>query len=463
MGIAQPVLLNATGGSHGGSLHGVDGSVALASLTGSSALGEQISDLRGRAVLLATKEQLPAALALLELDGIARRVVLCPPDLEAEHFAPVAAMAEIDALVTDGSVAACAGLGVPLQVGVRRVPAPVSADRTPSGETEWVLLTSGTTGVPKLVLHTVASLAGRLTSTGPLDEGSVWSTFYDIRRYGGLQIFLRAMLGGASLVLSSASEPAPDFLARAGHYGVTHISGTPTHWRRALMSGAAHEMSPRYVRLSGEVADQAILDALRAAYPSASISHAFASTEAGVAFSVDDGLEGFPAALVEEQNGADIEMKVVDGTLRIRSGRNATRYIGGELDAIRSDDGFVDTGDLVELRADGRYHFMGRRGGVVNVGGQKVFPEEVEAVINRHPRVRMSLVRGRKSPITGAIVAADVVLENGQGDSTSERAVREEIIAACRRGLAPHKVPTSIRFVPSLQVSASGKLVRPVA
>ncbi len=462
MGILQAVLLNTAGGSHDGSLHGVDTSVRLASLAGSSALGEQISDLRGRAVLLATKEQLPAALALLELDGIARRVVLCPPDLDAEHLAPVAAMAEVDALVTDGSVAACAGLEVPLRVGVQRVPAPVSVDRTPSGDTEWVLLTSGTTGVPKLVLHSVASLAGRLTSTGPLAEGSVWSTFYDIRRYGGLQIFLRAMLGGASLVLSSASESTRDFLARAGRYGVTHISGTPTHWRRALMSGAAHEMSPRYVRLSGEVADQAILDALRAAYPGASISHAFASTEAGVAFSVDDGLEGFPATLVE-QTGADIEMKVEDGTLRIRSGRNATRYLGGELDAIRSDDGFVDTGDLVELRLDGRYHFMGRRGGVINVGGQKVFPEEVEAVINRHPRVRMSLVRGRKNPITGAIVAADVVLENCQGESTSERAVKDEIIAACRRGLAPHKVPTSVRFVPSLEVSASGKLVRPVA
>ena len=462
MGIAQAVLLNAAGASHRGSLHGPDASVRLASLAGSSALGERISDLRGRAVLLATKEQLPAALALLELDGVARRVVLCPPDLDAAHFAPVAAMAEVDALVTDGSVAACEGLEVPLRVSVQQVPAPASADRTPSGETEWILLTSGTTGVPKLVLHTVASLAGRLTSTGPLDEDSVWSTFYDIRRYGGLQIFLRAALGGASLVLSSASEPTPDFLARAGRHGVTHISGTPTHWRRALMSGAAREMSPHYVRLSGEVADQAILDALRAAYPSAAISHAFASTEAGVAFSVDDGLEGFPATLVE-QSGADIAMKVEDGTLRIRSGRNATRYIGGELDAIRSDDGFVDTGDLVELRPDGRYHFMGRRGGVINVGGQKVFPEEVEAVINRHPRVRMSLVRGRKSPITGAIVAADVVLEDCQGDSTPERAVKEEITAACRHGLSPHKVPTSIRFVPSLEVSASGKLVRPVA
>lgn len=459
MEIVEAVLLNLAGASSAGSLHGVDTSVRFASLDGSSVLGERVSDLRGCTVLVATKEQLPAALALLELDGVARRAVLCPPDLDAEHFAPVAAMAEVDALVTDGSVPACAGLDVTLRVDVRPVPTPMSADRTASGETEWILLTSGTTGVPKLVLHTVASLGGRLMATGPLEENSVWSTFYDIRRYGGLQIFLRAVLGGASLVLSSASEPVPDFLARAGRRGVTHISGTPTHWRRALMSGAAQEMSPRYVRLSGEVADQAILDALRAAYPDAAISHAFASTEAGVAFSVDDGLEGFPATLVEHAE-AGIEMKVEDGTLRIRSGRNATRYVGGDIDEIRSGDGFVDTGDLVELRPDGRYHFMGRRGGVINIGGQKVFPEEVEAVINRQPGVRMSLVRGRRSAITGAIVVADVVLEDSRGD---ERALKEKILVACRRGLAAYKVPTSIRFVPSLEVSASGKLVRPVA
>lgn len=456
------MLLSAAGDLPRGSLHGVDASVDLASLERASALRRDLSDLRGLSVLIASEEQLPAAMALLELDGVARRMVLCPPDLPPEHYGPVAEAAGVDALVTDGSIEAVAHLDVALRVDVTTVPTAADPDRTGATETEWILLTSGTTGVPKLVQHTAASLAGKLTSTGPLEEGSVWSTFYDIRRYGGLQIFLRAVLGGASLVLSSVSESVPDFIARAGRHGVTHISGTPTHWRRALMSGSAHEMSPRYVRLSGEIADQAVLDALRAAYPEAGISHAFASTEAGVAFAVDDGLEGFPRTYIDEA-ASGIDMKVEDGTLRIRSGRNATRYLGGELPSIRSDDGFVDTGDLVELRADGRYHFMGRKGGVVNIGGQKVFPEEVEAVINRHPRVRMSLVRGRKNPITGAIVVADVVLEDAPGDPSAEKALKEEIVSECRKALSPYKVPTSIRFVPSLEVSASGKLVRPVA
>ena len=88
-----------------------------------------------------------------------------------------------------------------------------------------------------------------------------------MRRYGGLQILLRALIGGGSMVLSNGGEAAAAFLARAGRSGVTHISGTPSHWRRALISGAADRIAPRYVRLSGEIADQAILNGLAAAYP----------------------------------------------------------------------------------------------------------------------------------------------------------------------------------------------------
>ena len=113
------------------------------------------------------------------------------------------------------------------------------------------------------------------------------------------RFFLRAALTGTSLVLSSAQESTADFLARAASHRVTHISGTPSHWRRALMSSAAHLITPEYVRLSGEIADQTILNQLRAVYPQARIAHAFATTEAGVAFDVNDGLAGFPAGALE--------------------------------------------------------------------------------------------------------------------------------------------------------------------
>ena len=124
-----------------------------------------------------------------------------------------------------------------------------------SEQTEWVLLTSGTTGPPKLVLHTLLSLLGPIAERGAVTSSVVWSTFYDIRRYGGLQIFLRALLGGGTLVLSDPEDSTESFLVRAGEAGVTHISGTPSHWRRALMSPSAGALAPHYVRLSGEIAD----------------------------------------------------------------------------------------------------------------------------------------------------------------------------------------------------------------
>ena len=142
--------------------------------------------------------------------------------------------------------------------------------------------------------HSLEGLTGAIKPAPPRERPLIWGTFYDIRRYGGLQIFLRAILGPGSLVLSHAGEPVADHLARLARHGVTHLSGTPSHWRRALMSPACTTIAPEYVRLSGEIADQAVLDNLRRTFPDASVGHAYASTEAGVGFEVTDGLEGFP-------------------------------------------------------------------------------------------------------------------------------------------------------------------------
>jgi acyl-coenzyme A synthetase/AMP-(fatty) acid ligase len=413
--------------------------------------------LRDRSVLLAVRDQLTAALALIELDGVARRMVLCTPDLATEHLPGVIRDAEVDASVCDADSVAEARVGV--AVSAQPQLAGAAPSRRASGRTEWILLTSGTTGAPKLVQHTLASLTAVLSTESPPPAPIIWSTFYDIRRYGGLQIFLRAVHAG-SLVLSARGEEVGDFLHRAGRAGITHISGTPSHWRKALMSGVTSRISPRYVRLSGEIPDQAVLDGLRGAYPESILAHAFASTEAGVAFEVRDGRAGFPEELVGAAR-APVELRVKDETLQIRSAGTATRYLGADAPLLKGADGFVDTGDRVEARA-GRYYFMGRRGGVINVGGLKVHPEEVEAVINAHPAVRMSLVKSRRNPITGAVVTAEVVLKDPAAASDSASVVRE-LTENCKRLLAAHKVPAMIRVVPSLEVSASGKLVRPNA
>jgi len=431
-------------------------SVSLTDIADQTCLEGRRAELSGRSVLLAVAGQYLAGLAMIEIDGIAQRMLLGPPDLNAEHLAAIIADAEIDAVVTDQPDRfAASGVALVVTAGEELLPAQrAESERA----TEWLMLTSGTLGLPKIVGHTLEGLTGAIAADAPARGARpVWATFYDIRRYGGLQIFLRAIVGGGSMVLSEPGEPIADHIARLNGKAVTHMSGTPSHWRKLLMSGAACAFSPRYVRLSGEIADQAVLDGLRQAFPSASIGHAYASTEAGVGFAVNDGLEGFPADLIGA-NRDGVEMKVVDGCLRIRSRRAAHAYVGRQAAVLTDEEGFVDTGDMVELRGD-RYHFVGRRGGIINIGGLKVHPEEIEAIINRHDEVRMSRVRARKSPITGAIVVADVVLAEGCDPALAEE-IRHKIIADCKASLAPHKVPAMIKFVEKLDITAAGKLAR---
>ena len=430
-----------------------DASIDLAALTHATCLGGAAAQLARRSVLVATKAQMASAVALAELDGVAGRLTIAPPDISADHLAAVIEDAGIDMIVTDSPGFPASGVDLPIVT----IALPLATAPAPPRvlDTEWVMMTSGTSGRPKLVAHTLDALTGAIDGPPSGVSKPVWSTFYDIRRYGGLQIFLRAILGRADLVMTSESEGFTDHLLRLAACGVSAVSGTPSHWRRVLMSHERGGFSPVYIRLSGEIADQIVLDGLRAAFPLARIEHAYASTEAGVGFAVDDGLEGFPAEWVGRP-GSDIALEVVDGSLRLRSKRAASRYLGAAASPLSDADGFVDTGDLVERRG-ARYVFVGRRGGIINVGGLKVNPEEVEAAINSHRDVRMSLVQARKSPMTGSLVVADVVPRDPQGATET---LKDEILAACRDRLQRHKVPAMVRFVSELPLTTSGKLSR---
>jgi hypothetical protein len=227
-------------------------------------------ELAGRSVLLAVADQLLSAVAMTEVDGLARRMLLCPPDFDRYHVQTLIEDGEIDAIVTD-QPARWSGAGVYLVAAVRmpvRAPARVPAKRA----TEWRMLTSGISDVPEIVGHTLESLCGAIIADGPVQPTPpVWATFSDIRRDGGLRIFLRAIIGGGSIVLSESGEPIADHIARLAARGVTHVSGSPSDWRRLLTSGSAGGFSPRQVHVANEVADRALLDGLKKTFPDASI------------------------------------------------------------------------------------------------------------------------------------------------------------------------------------------------
>jgi hypothetical protein len=169
-------------------LRNADRSVRIADLECATSLRGRRDAFAGRSVLLAPRDQLAAALALIELDGLARRLLLCPPGLAPDHLAALVADAEIDAVVSDGEEDEYAALGIALRATLDTTLAAAKHSWSGGGHTEWLLLTSCTSGTPKLVRDDLASLTACFRSAG---EPVVWGTFYDIRRYGGLQIFLR--------------------------------------------------------------------------------------------------------------------------------------------------------------------------------------------------------------------------------------------------------------------------------
>lgn len=434
-----------------------DHRVTRRSLLHGSILDGRGPELKGRSVVLMTESPLTTSLALLELDGIAARVTICTQELTHNALASVIEATAAEAIVTDLPDSAHGAAGIRSIVPKIEHPAPVRYARDAQMETEWVVLTSGTMGPPKLLTHTLSSLIGAIDSSRPAPRGMVWGTLYDTRRFGGMQVFLRAIVAGCPLVLPSPLEPPAELLDRAGAAGVTHISGTPSQWRLVLMSGAAGRIAPEYVRLSGEAADQPLLNRLRAAYPQARIVHAFGSSEAGTVFEVTDGADGFPISTLHSVPGVD--MKIESDTLRVRSARTASRYLGNQAQPLKDADGFVDTGDLVERRGE-RCYFVGRRDGRINVGGLKVYPEEVEAVIHRHPRVAMCRVHARSNPVTGSVVIADVVLKDVEPTNGEFAKLEQEILQVCHDALPAHKTPAMIRVVPSLCIAQSGKMAR---
>jgi acyl-coenzyme A synthetase/AMP-(fatty) acid ligase len=163
----------------------------------------------------------------------------------------------------------------------------------------------------------------------------------------------------------------------------------------------------------------------------------YASTEYGSIASVGDGLPGFPlAALYSEDGNPTSHLKVVDDELWVRSTATADQ------------EAWHPTGDLVEI-IDGRVIFEGRTSEVINVGGVKVHPLPIESKIAALERVALARVFGRPNPMTGAIVAAEVVPASGIEDTDHDE-IRAEIRAAVAN-LPPAWQPRSIKFVDAIE------------
>ena len=317
--------------------------------------------------------------------------------------------------------------------------------------TTWLIPTSGTTSRPKLVRHKLASLASSaLKSKNYSSETRVWGQFYDFTRFAGYQILFNSLLNGHTIVMSSFYDKISERIQHCSENLVTHISATPTQWRKILMSGVATKIPLKQIILGGEAADQSILNALRKSFPMAKITHTYASTEAGLGISVSDGLAGFPVRFLESSRGS-VDLKIRKENLFLRSSSSALGY--NDDTKLKDQQGWIDTGDLVKIE-EGRFYIIGRTNGIINVGGDKVNPEHIRHILLKHPNIEQVRIYGKKSPITGMVLAADIQLKN----NINEKVEKNSIKTFVKDKFQPKDQPRIINIVGEILINSTGKL-----
>jgi len=407
------------------------------------AVGLTGSDRLPPTVVVSTSDPLDLLSLMLTLDGEVNNLALVSAGTShADLSQRMAHVGEYVVVSNDSSIPN----SLSVTEFVRRYRAATKKQRT-----AWLLSTSGTTAIPKLVSHSVRSL----TRTTRLNAGDafVWGQLYDPCRFAGLQVVLQAVLGGSSIVFPNPQDDLSAQLAFLAANGVNALSATPTLWRKILMTPNSDQLSLRTITLGGEIADDRILAAVARSFTGARVRHIYASTEAGTGFSVTDGKAGFPIGYLDgEHHGT--RMRIVDDTLLIHAKGGDSSYVG-ENRRFADADGFINTGDQVCVEGD-RVFFLGRTSGVINVGGNKVYPEHVESVLAQVPTVELVRVVGKDNSVVGQLVVAEVLL-SAEADQAAAKAALMQVASA---QLQKHERPFSYQFVDNIEHSTTGKVQR---
>lgn len=298
-----------------------------------------------------------------------------------------------------------------------------------------VLFSSGTTGAPKA---SVLDFARVLRRYGPARRPQRILSFLNLDHIGGVNTLFHTLSQGGTVVTVEDRSPDSVFAAIAAHR-VEVLPTTPTFLNMALISGACerHDASSlSLVTYGTEPMPPQTLRRITAALPQVRFKQTYGLSELGIlpTRSRDD------QSLWVELGNAGFDHKVVDGVLWVRSEMAMLGYLNAP--APFDDEGYFDTRDRVEV--DGRYlRILGRDSEIINVGGEKVYPVEVENVLLEVPGIAEATVSGRPSPVTGMVVHA-VVKPVAPVEPGDEQQLARRVRAFCRERLEPFKVPAVI-------------------
>ena len=308
-------------------------------------------------------------------------------------------------------------------------------------QSEITIFTSGTTGQPKKVVHHVSTLT-RAVRLGDKYHGQVWGFAYNPTHMAGLQVFFQAFENENTFVnvFNRSRAEVYDLIEK---YQITHISATPTFYRLLLPYEKPYESVVR-VTLGGEKSDQHLYDSINKIFPNARINNVYASTEAGSLFAAKGD------AFLIPENIRDKFLIDENSELLIH------KSLLGSSDSFKFDGDYYHSGDLIEWvnQEEGLFKFKSRKNELINVGGYKVNPGEVEEVINSIPGVCQSLVFGKPNSILGNVLVAEVQLED------NVELTELEIRQAIKDQLQDFKIPRKIKFVKEFSLTRTGKLKR---
>lgn len=309
-----------------------------------------------------------------------------------------------------------------------------------NSKSEITIFTSGTTGQPKKVLHTVATLT-RSVRTGERYVGQIWAYAYNPTHMAGLQVFFQAFENLNTLV-NVFNKQRSEVYELINKHNITHISATPTFYRLLLPFEQEYKTVVR-VTLGGEKSDSHLYENIQKIFPKAKINNVYASTEAGSLFAAKGDCFQIPEKIRDK-------FEVVDDELLIH------KSLLGKSDSFKFEGDYYHSGDLIEWvdKESGLFRFKSRKNELINVGGYKVNPGEVENILLSIEGVKQVLVYGKANSILGNVLCADIQLEDGVALTDVE------IRKALRSQLQDFKIPRRIKFVEQMSLTRTGKLKR---
>ena len=336
---------------------------------------------------------------------------------------------------------------------------------TPLADAAFIRYTSGTTGNSKGVVLTHRSILARVESASKAlqldcNDAVLWILPMAFHFLVSILVYIRV---GAKVIICK-DLLAATLIKDANQHQATMLYAAPMHFRLLAADSSGEQMPTLKVAISTSSAIPAnIAEAFTRRF-NIPVTQAYGIIEAGLPLldslsghtdpqSVGYPTAGFSVALLDGDNVPVQEGQI--GRLAIRGAGLFDAYLKPwqTSDQVMRNGWFL-TGDLAQRQADGRVAICGREKTMINVSGNKAFPEEIESVLNTHPDIVACRVFGRAHPLLGEVVCAEVVLRQ-----QAELDV-EALLQFCRQRLSTYKVPQRLQIVTQISCTASGKVKR---